>query len=96
MDRSYRMISLLLATAILCGCAKKKEDTDVQGFVTSHVEKIEPLEKDAALASWEAAITGDPNHYDRSSELTLQIRRIYSDPNDYAYLKSLKESGSTR
>ncbi len=94
MNVLYKMVPLLLAAAVVCGCAEKKEDTDVQEFVTSHLEKIEPLEKEAALAWWEAAITGDPNQYDRSSALTLQIRQIYSDPNDYAYLKSLKESGS--
>jgi len=65
----------------------------VQEFVTSHVEKIKPLEKEAGLAWWDAATTGAPEAYDRSSKLTLQIRKIYSDPIEFAYLKGLKESG---
>jgi len=65
----------------------------LQEFVTSHVEKIKPLEKEAGLAWWDAATTGAPEAYDRSSEVTLQIRKIYSDPTEFAYLKGLKESG---
>jgi len=45
------------------------------------------------LAWWDAATTGAPEAYDRSSEVTLQIRKIYSDPTEFAYLKELKESG---
>ena len=62
-------------------------------FITAHVEKIKPLDKQANLAWWDAAVTGDPKAYDRSSEMQLQIRRIYSDPKDFAFLKEIKESG---
>jgi len=77
----------------VCGCAHNAKETQLQEFVTSHVEKIKPLEKEAALAWWDAATTGAPEAYDRSSEVTLQIRKIYSDPTEFAYLKGLKESG---
>ena len=59
-------------------------------FITAHVEKIKPLDKQANLAWWDAAVTGDPKAYDRSSEMQLQIRRVYSDPKDFAFLKEVK------
>jgi peptidyl-dipeptidase A len=87
---------LLLIGVTLCGCEANKKEKDLQLFVTNHVAKIKPIEKEAALASWNAAVTGDSNDYDLSSELTLQIRRIYSNPDEFALLKALKESGDIK
>lgn len=86
------MVVLLVAVASRGYALSEKEQT-LKEFITAHVEKVKPLEKQANLAWWEAAVTGDPNAYDRSSALTLQIRRIYSDPKDFAFLKELKQSG---
>jgi hypothetical protein len=92
------MIVGALAAAILAprGYAANVKEKALKDFIAAHVEKIKPLEKQANLASWDAAVTGDPKIYDRSSELTLQIRKIYSDANDFAYLKGLKESGQIK
>jgi peptidyl-dipeptidase A len=87
---------LLLVGVAVCGCGPEKKEKDLQLFVTNHVAKIKPIEKEAALASWNAAITGDANDYDLSSELTLQLRRIYSNPDEFAFLKALRASGDIR
>jgi peptidyl-dipeptidase A len=89
------MTTWLALAAVVCGCAQEQraEEKHLQTFIDSHLETIKPLAKQAALASWDAAVTGDPAAYDRSSELTLQIRNLYSDPDDFAYLKGLKQSG---
>ncbi|MEN6335368.1 MAG: M2 family metallopeptidase [Phycisphaerales bacterium] len=88
--------TLVLAIVAPRGYAANSKEKALKDFIAAHVEKIKPLEKQANLASWEAAVTGDPKIYDRSSELTLQIRKIYSDANDFAYLKGLKESGQIK
>jgi peptidyl-dipeptidase A len=75
------------------GYAYNEKETQLKDFIAAHVEKIKPLEKEANLAWWDAAVTGDPNAYDRSSKATLEIRKVYSDPNDFALLKGWKESG---
>jgi len=88
------VIAATLATAMVsprADAANAKEKA-LKNFIAIHVEKIKPLEKQVNLAWWEAAVTGDPNAYNRSSELTLQIRRIYSDAKDFAYLRELKDS----
>jgi peptidyl-dipeptidase A len=72
--------------------AANAKENELKEFITAHVEKIKPLEKQANLAWWDAAVTGDPKAYDRSSEMQLQIRRVYSDPKDFAFLKGLKQS----
>ncbi|MHC4519729.1 MAG: hypothetical protein ACYTAS_14160, partial [Planctomycetota bacterium] len=72
------IFALLGAAIIIGGCAHNEKEKTLQSFVDSHVEEIKPLNKQAALAWWEAATTGADEAYDRSSELTLAIRKIYS------------------
>ncbi|MBN1361047.1 MAG: M2 family metallopeptidase [Sedimentisphaerales bacterium] len=95
--RYVYVTALLAAAALMSGCTEQDAETakeaQLQTFIDKHLETVKPLAKQAALASWDAAVTGDPNAYDRSSELTLQIRNVYRDPNEFAYLKELKQSG---
>ena len=92
------VIVAAMAVAIVAprGYAAKAKENALKDFIAKHVEKIKPLEKQANLAWWDAAVTGDPNAYDRSSALTLQIRKVYSDPNGFAYLRELKDSGQIK
>ena len=62
-------------------------------FVDEHIETIAPLEKEGALAYWEAATTGDEEKFERYSELQLELERIYTDREDFEYVKGVKESG---
>jgi len=96
MKHLHRVEALLIAIVAASGCAHNAKETELSDFVTAHVEKIKPLEKQTNLAWWDAAVTGDPEAYERSGELTLQIRRIYSDPEDFASLKELRESGQVK
>jgi peptidyl-dipeptidase A len=62
-------------------------------FIDEHVAKIEPVAKEAAIAYWEAATTGSAKAYDRYAELELQKRQIYSNAEEYAFIKKMKEQG---
>jgi peptidyl-dipeptidase A len=90
------LIGLFLASAAPRAHAANAKENQLKEFITAHVEKIKPLEKQANLAWWDAAVTGDPKAYDRSSEMQLQIRRVYSDPKDFAFLKEMKQSGQVQ
>ncbi|MBN1508596.1 MAG: M2 family metallopeptidase [Sedimentisphaerales bacterium] len=93
MRSSYGMIGLLVMGLTTQGYALNAKETQLKDFIAAHIEKIKPLEKQANLAWWEAAVTGDPKAYDRNSELTLQLRQVYSNSSEFALLKDLKESG---
>jgi peptidyl-dipeptidase A len=84
--------ALVAAVVAPRGYAANAKEKALKDFIAAHVEKIKPLERRANLAWWDAAVTGDPNAYDRSSELTLQIRKIYSDPKEFAFLRELRDS----
>ncbi|OHB82292.1 MAG: hypothetical protein A2Z38_04835 [Planctomycetes bacterium RBG_19FT_COMBO_48_8] len=65
----------------------------LERFIEAHVAKVEPLTKEANLAYWDATTTGKTEYYDRFSELQLEISRLYNNPQDFAFIKDIKESG---
>ena len=86
-------ISILFTMLILMGCHMNTAiNMPPEAFIAQHVETIAPLRKEANLASWDAAVSGKPEDYERQKQLTLKIRNIYSDPDEFAYLKNLMES----
>jgi len=89
----YVAMGLLAMGLTTQAYALNAKETQLKDFIAAHVEKIKPLEKQANLAWWEAAVTGDPKAYDRNSEMTLQLRQVYSNAGEFAMLKELKESG---
>ena len=97
------MMSVL--TVIVCGCAppfslsqenRGAKEKQLDKFITTHLEKVEPMIKQANLASWDAAVSGKAEDYDKVSKLTLEIRQVYSNPQEFAVLKEAKESGQVK
>jgi peptidyl-dipeptidase A len=89
-------MGMALAGSMLAGCGTNQKELALKDFVDQHVDQVKPLNRQAALVYWDAAVTGEAEKYDRYSELELQIRKIYSDPNDYARIKALRESGAVK
>jgi peptidyl-dipeptidase A len=58
--------------------------------------KVEPevvtLSRDAAIASWDASISGKDEDYARSEETQLKLVKLFSDAQLFAQLKEIKES----
>jgi len=95
--KTLLILVIALTTGILLfGCAPRAKQNKLEGFITSHVEKTKPLAKQQSLAWWDAATTGQSEDYDRASNTTLKIRQIYSNPEEFALIKSWKESGQVR
>jgi len=84
---------MLTAGIFLFGCSPRPRQNELGGFITAHVEKIKPLQKERNLASWDAATTGKSEDYERAGSLTLKIRRIYSNPREFAFLEDVRKSG---
>lgn len=80
------------------GCASstnyQSKERALSNFIENHVEKVKPLQKQSNLAWWRAATTGEPQAYDRVSALSLKLKKIYSDPSDFGYIKYMKEKGN--
>ena len=91
--KTLSTLILLVISVAFFGCAHNAREMELDKFITAHVEKIKPMSKEVSLASWEAAISGKPEDYDKVSELTLKVRQVYSNPQEFAFLKDAKESG---
>ena len=90
------LIMMFAIIVMAFGCAPMTKEQQMQKFVTNHVQKIKPMDKETNLAWWDAAISGKAEDYDKVSKLTLEIRQVYSNPKDFAFLKDMKESGQIR
>jgi peptidyl-dipeptidase A len=99
------IVAVMTVTIIVLGCVLqpskevptgRTKEKEFERFVAAHVEKVEPMIKAANLASWDAAISGKSEDYDRVSKLTLELRQVYSNPQEFAFLKETKESGQVK
>ena len=90
------LIMMFAIIVMAFGCAPMTKEQQMQKFVTNHVQKIKPMDKETNLAWWDAAISGKAEDYDKVSKLTLEIRQVYSNPKDFAFFKDMKESGQIR
>ncbi|MBA7671108.1 hypothetical protein ES703_79259 [subsurface metagenome] len=89
-------IVMLTITIVLSGCEPSTKEKHLEKFITAHVEKIKPIMKEANLAYWNAAITGSSENYNKYSKLQLKIRQIYSNPEEFTFLRDIKESGQVK
>jgi peptidyl-dipeptidase A len=89
-------VILLLTSVFLFGCAARTKEEQLQSFITDHLKTVKPLVKELRLAYWRAANSGKTEDYDKVSELELKLRQIYSDPEEFAFLKGIKESGEVK
>ncbi|MHC4461035.1 MAG: M2 family metallopeptidase [Planctomycetota bacterium] len=90
------VITLLTIGVVLFGCGPNAREEQLQKFIASHIETIKPIDKESNLAEWDAAVSGKPEDYDKVSELKLRLRHVYTNPQEYAFLGDMKESGEVK
>ncbi len=95
--RLLSALAIITLTTGLAGCKKQakeqaKEDP-MQTFVDAHVATIKPMEKAANLAEWKAENTGEGEDFDRVSVLQLELKKVYANPEEFAYIKGVKDAG---
>lgn len=79
---------------VLCvGCTAPRGQNLVSQFIETHVAQVEPLSTRANLVYWEAATTGKSEKWEKLKTIQLEIRRVYSDRDDFAQIKTFRESG---
>jgi len=79
-------------TGAVEGHAMREEKAAV-AWIEAFVGKYRPLYKDAALAWWNASITGRDEDYKKRLELDMQMDRLFADRESFAALKRWREGG---
>jgi len=92
---STAVLMLIMSVAIF-GCEANNTEGNFKKFLTAHVKKVKPLLKEANLAYWNAANSGKSEDYDKVSKLEFQIRQIYSNQDEFAFLKNVKDTGHVK
>jgi peptidyl-dipeptidase A len=66
----------------------------LQKFIVRYEKKVVPLSKQAAIAYFNASISGKSEDYQKAADLELQLNKIYANKKDFAELKQIKDSES--
>jgi len=95
MKTMKNLMLLALALMLISSCTSKKQkmNDELKSFIKKHDSLYIPLYKEAALASWNAAISGKEEDYKKSEQVQLQMMKLVSDKEALAKLKEIKVSG---
>ncbi|MDD3875350.1 MAG: M2 family metallopeptidase [Bacteroidales bacterium] len=90
-------LTVFMSGVVLIGCdtTDKKEKTmkEFETFVKDFEAKLIPLYKNAALASWDANISGKDEDYEKAAGYEYDLTLLFSDKGNFDKLKSFRESG---
>jgi peptidyl-dipeptidase A len=86
----------ILIACVLMACSIRNDGRDLRAFIDAHVKIYEPKFKAMNLADWNANATGDSISYQEKAALELEIRKIYSNKEEFAQLKKWRDSGNIK
>ena len=86
----------LLFALIMMSCSLRNDENNFRAFIDSHIKIYEPKFKAMNLADWNANATGDKKYYDEKASLELEIRKIYSNRQEFNQLKRWKDAGAIK
>jgi len=90
------LLIFLIAGIVSFNSCSKGIEMQFNEFVTAHVAKLMPLEKESNLAYWQAALSGKEEDYKKFSEAQLRLEKLYTNAGDFAFVKRAKESGEMK
>lgn len=99
MKLQIKIILILLGLALLAlavrAAAKPAapDETAFRRFLKTYEARVIPLSRDAALASFQASISGKDEDYQKSSALQIQLNKASSDAREFARLKRFRKNG---
>jgi len=86
----------VLFSFALISCSINNDEKDFRAFIEQHVKIYAPKFKLMNLADWNANATGEKKFYEEKAALELEIRKIYSNKQEFEQLRKWKESGNIK
>lgn len=98
---NIQMSRLVIIVSMICvlfsfNCTNRQEKmmNEFNRFLTEYEGKVIPLSKQVNLVYFEASITGSDSLYKKSEELQFELSKIFTNKQDFALLKKIKESNA--
>ena len=93
--KKYYLSLLILLLTIIFGCGKsgkQQMEEQLTKFIKDYETKVIPLTDASALAYFDATISGKKEDYDKFAEVEVKRSKIYTNKEEFALLKKIKES----
>jgi len=87
---------LALAAWAAAGKPASGDEAAFRKFLKTYEARVMPLSRDAALASFQASISGKDGDYQKSSALQIQLNKASADPQEFASLKRFRKNGQVQ
>ncbi|HPT15360.1 MAG TPA: M2 family metallopeptidase, partial [Bacteroidales bacterium] len=71
-------------------------EKELRAFIAKYDSVVQPLQKQAYLASWDASISGKEEDFKKSEDLSMELTKVYANKDDFAVLKKIKDSGAVK
>ena len=90
------LLMALLSVVAFDGCKNNKShmQKELLTFIKRFDSVVQSLTKESSLAYWNASISGKDEDWKKSEQLNIDLTRVYSNKEDFAVLKKIKESGA--
>ena len=88
----------MLAAAVLAAgrSAAENHESAFRKFLKAYEARVIPLSRDAALAGFQASISGKDEDYRRSTALQIQLSKAHADAGEFAELKRWRQAGQVQ
>lgn len=95
---SATLVSGMIIISMLTMCGNNKKNAEdmnqlLKDFIASYEAKVKPLYKQSAETYFNAAVSGKDEDFAKSAEIQIEFSKVYSNKDDFATLKKIKESG---
>lgn len=96
--KMFRLVIIISIVGVLfsfnCTSRQEKMMNEFTRFLADYEDKVIPLSKQVNLVYFEASITGSDSLYKKSEELQFELSKIYTNKQDFALLKKIRESNT--
>ncbi len=96
MKKGLLTIIIVIALGLAAGALEPGAgvtENDFRTFLNAFETKVIPLSKESALSGYNASLSGKNADYEKSSQASIAIGKIYADPATFAKIKGFKETG---
>jgi peptidyl-dipeptidase A len=92
-EKYFTALFIFLTLIFGCGKSEKQQmEEELIKFIKDYESKVIPLTDASALSYFEATISGKEEDYNRYASLEIKRSKLYTDKEDFAKLKRIKES----